>query len=135
MSYDQLGLALKERDAPPHPEELRDFITQEHPADLANFALAWPPRDAWRLLDLLPLPRQAEVFGYLPPDFQVGMADAVARDRLARLVTEMNADERADLYNELSEEQRTALLPALSQAEREDIRSWRAIRARPPAES
>ena len=122
MSYDQLGLALKERDAAPHPEELRDFIEQEHPADLANYVADRPPQDAWRIMDLLPLPRQAQVFGYLPPDSQVDMADAVARDRLARLVTEMNADERADLYNELSEDQRCALLPALTQAEREDIR-------------
>ena len=67
----------------------------------------WPPQDAWRVMDLLPLARQAAVFGYLPPEFQVEMADAVARDRLARLVTEMNADERADLYNEMSEDQRT----------------------------
>ncbi|MFN3663804.1 magnesium transporter [Yoonia sp.] len=122
MSYDQLGLALKEREAAPHPEELREFIAQEHPADLANYVGVWPPQDAWRVMDLLPLPRQAEVFGYLSSEFQVDMADAVARDRLARLITEMNADERADLYNELSEEQRTALLPALTQAEREDIR-------------
>lgn len=122
MSYDHLNLALADRDAPPHPEELTDFITQEHPADLALFVGNWPPEDAWRVMDLLPLPRQAEVFGYLPRALQVDMADAVARDRLARLVTEMNADERADLFNELSEDQRTALLPALSQAEREDIR-------------
>ena len=80
MSYDQLSIALKERDAAPHPEELRDFIENEHPVDLAHFVGDWPPQDAWRVMDLLPLARQAEVFGYLPPEFQVDMADAVARD-------------------------------------------------------
>ena len=112
MSYDQLETALKERDQAPHPADLSDFIEQEHAADLARFVAEWPPQDAWRVLDLLDLSRQAEVFGYLPHQFQVDMADSVARDRLARLVTEMNSDERADLYNELSEEQRAALLPA-----------------------
>ena len=37
VSYDQLSIALKERDAAPHPEELRDFIENEHPVDLAHF--------------------------------------------------------------------------------------------------
>ncbi|MFN3662787.1 magnesium transporter [Yoonia sp.] len=122
MSYVQLAAALADRNKAPHPEESRDFIEQEHAADLANFVAEWPPQDAWRVLDLLPTSRQADVYGYLPRDLQVEMADAVPRDRLARLVTEMNADERADLYNDLSEEQRMALLPALAQAEREDTR-------------
>ncbi len=122
MTYDRLSAALTSRDDAPHPEELKDFIAQEHAVDLARFIAQWPPQDAWRVMDLLPLPQQADTFGYLPPDVQVGMADAVARDKLARLVTEMNADERADLFNELSEEQQAALLPALAQAEREDIR-------------
>jgi magnesium transporter len=122
MSYDRLSTALTSRDDAPHPEELQNFIEQEHAVDLARFIAQWPPQDAWRVMELLPLPQQADTFGYLPPDVQVGMADAVARDKLARLVTEMNADERADLFNELSEEQQGALLPALAQAEREDIR-------------
>ena len=91
MSYVQLAVALADRNKAPHPEELRDFIEQEHAADLANFVAEWPPQDAWRVLDLLPTSRQADVYGYLPRDLQVEMADAVPRDRLARLVTEMNA--------------------------------------------
>ena len=46
-----MGLALKERDAAPHPEELRDFIAQEHPADLAYFIGDYPPQDAWRVME------------------------------------------------------------------------------------
>jgi magnesium transporter len=103
-------------------ESLEGLVRHQHPADIAHVLRELEPSVAWRMLDLLPLPRQAEVFGYLDPATQVRLAHAVPRAKLAALVTEMHADERADLYNKMSDDQREALLPALAQAEREDIR-------------
>lgn len=122
MSYEDIRSFLEGREVALDHETLRAFIGAEHVADLAQFLSDWPPQDAWRVLDLLPIADQAEVFGYLPREMQVDMSQVVSRDRLARLVTEMNADERADLYNDLSDDQQGTLLPALAQAEREDIR-------------
>jgi magnesium transporter len=122
MTYELLGNVLRRRETRVEDDALREFLENEHPADLAAFIGDLEPEEAWHLLDMLALGEQADIFGYLDHDFQVELAHHAPRKKLARLVTEMNADERADLYNELSEEQRDALMPALAQAEREDIR-------------
>ena len=98
------------------------LLAQEHPADLAALLDVLEPEDAWKALQALPLPLQAETFGYFDLAFQADLVTAAPRNRLAALITEMNADDRADLFNELSEAQQEALLPALAQAEREDLR-------------
>lgn len=128
MTYELLAAAIRDTSATRDLESLRAFINDEHPADLANFVAGLAPKDAWAVLDLLPVERQATVFGYLGTDFQVDLAETAPRAKLARVVTEMNSDERADLFKELSDEQQAALLPALAQAEREDIRRMASYR-------
>jgi magnesium transporter len=103
-------------------DTIRERFDQLHPADIAAMINELDAREGWSALELLELSEQAEVFGYLDHDFQVELATVAPRAKLARIVVEMNADERADLYNELSDEQREALMPGLVQAEREDIR-------------
>jgi magnesium transporter len=129
MSYEQLAAAVHGPDRR-QLAGLKAFAEAEHSADLANFIGGLEPQDAWRVLDLLSVDRQAEVFGYLHADVQVDLAESVSRNKLARIVTEMNSDERADLFNQLSDEQQAALLPALAQAEREDIRRMSAYAER-----
>jgi magnesium transporter len=103
-------------------ESVRIFIESEHPADVAHFLDTLEPAESWRLIQLLKLPDQAEIFGYLDLEHQVAVSALAGRRHLARIISEMDSDERVDLFNELPEEQREALLPALAQAEREDIR-------------
>jgi len=107
-------------------EQLLDTVKERfallHPADIAAMINELEARDGWTALELLPMARKADTFGYLDHDFQVELATVAPRAKLAAIVVQMNADERADLYNELSEDQREALMPALVQAEREDIR-------------
>jgi magnesium transporter len=122
MTYELLAAAIRDTAAKGDVESLQAFINAEHPADLANFLGGLEPKDAWTVLNLLPIAEQAEVLGYLDPDVQVGLAEHAPRGKLAGIVTEMNSDDRADLFKKLSDEQRAALLPALAQAEREDIR-------------
>jgi magnesium transporter len=122
MTYQVLAEALRDPAKAGGPAAFRDFLSHEHPADLAAFVGALPPKDAWTVLDLVPIDKQALVFGYLDHDFQVDLALIAPRAKVAGIVTQMNADERADLFDELSEEQREALFPALAHAEREDIR-------------
>lgn len=122
MSYELLSRMLLSGAEQADQAAIKEFVDAEHPADLAHFVSELDARDAWRVLDLLELDEQAELFGYLDHDFQVELAHVAPRARLARIVTEMNSDDRADLFNELSDEQQEALLPALAQAEREDIR-------------
>ncbi len=100
----------------------REFLATQHAADIAQFIKDHPADIDWQVLDMLDLPRQAEVFGYLDRDLQVELANCAPRARLAEIITEMDSDDRADLFNALSEKEQEALLPALAQAEREDIR-------------
>jgi magnesium transporter len=101
---------------------LKALLDDEHPADIGAALEGFEPRQVWAVLALLPMEEQADIFGYFEREQQLDLAQTAPRARLARIVTEMNSDERADLFNELSEEQQDALLPALAQAEREDIR-------------
>ena len=122
MDHEDLVNAIREAAAAGDAEAMRTLIDDEHPADIGAALGEFEPHQVWAMLDLLPLQEQAGIFGYFDRDFQVELAHTAPRAKLARIVTEMHADERADLFNELSDEQQDALLPALAQAEREDIR-------------
>lgn len=122
MEHEELVNAIREATAAGDADRLRALVEGEHPADIGASLQEFDPQQVWVVLDLLPLVDQAVVFGYFDRDFQVELAHHAPRAKLARIVTEMNSDERADLFNELSDEQQDALLPALAQAEREDIR-------------
>lgn len=97
-------------------------LADEHPADIAAALQKNTPEQAWSVLKDASRSRQADIFGYLGPDFQARLATIMPRTDLAAIFMEMNADDRADLYKKLTDEQREALMPALAQAEREDIR-------------
>jgi magnesium transporter len=120
--HEELVDAIRAAIASGEAAALRALVDDEHPADISAALEEIEPLQTWTVLDLLPLNKQAVIFGYFDRDFQVELAQTAPRKKLARIVTEMNSDERADLFNELSEEQQDALLPALAQAEREDIR-------------
>ncbi len=70
----------------------------------------------------LPLPRRAEVFGYLSLSLQAELAGVIAPAELAELVTEMDADDRADLFNEMAPPEQQLLLRDLSKKDCDDIR-------------
>lgn len=122
LHHDELVGAIRDARATADVDALRALIEDEHPADVGAALEEFEAQEAWGVLDLLPLEEQAGIFGYFDRDFQVELAHAAPRAKLARIVTEMHSDERADLFKELSDEQQDALLPILAQAEREDIR-------------
>lgn len=90
------------------------------PIDIADALELVEPALAWPLLERLP--NRAEIYAYFDAEEQVLLARVFPRATLARLVSEMPADERTDLFKRLDREQQDELLPALAQAEREDIR-------------
>lgn len=122
MKPEILPADLAERLSSGSREEVDLLLEELHPADIAELIQDFDATGAWQVMRSLDLPRRAVTFGYLDHDQQMEIASVAPRADLARMITEMNADERADLYNELSEEQRNALMPGLVQAEREDIR-------------
>ena len=69
-------------------------IKSLRPIDLADTLALIDPNLSWRLLELLP--NRAEVFTYFAAEQQVRLARELPRATLAKLVSEMPADERTD---------------------------------------
>ena len=122
MDYLHLAAAVQDELPAGDLSEIQAFLGSEHPADLAAHLAEWPVDQALRVLALLPIPRQAELFGYFEADDQLELTEHLPEEHLAQLFTEMNADERADLFAELPEITQQALLKRLKREEREDIR-------------
>ncbi len=122
MDYAQLASLADQTLNDELRQDARAFLAEQHPADLAMHLADWPVELALRVLELLPLGRQAEVFGYFDADDQLTLTEQLPDERLAQLFTEMNADERADLFAELPEATQHALLRRLKREEQEDIR-------------
>ncbi|MHA7833002.1 MAG: magnesium transporter [Algiphilus sp.] len=98
------------------------LVRQTHPADMAAMLAEFEPIQVRRLIAQVAATERAEIFGYLPPEFQLEVVQLMTRPELVALFVEMSSDERADLYNELPQDAQETLLPALAQVEREDIR-------------
>lgn len=98
------------------------LVRQTHPADMAGMLAEFEPIEVRRLLAQVAPTERAEIFGYLPPEFQLEVVQLMTRPELVALFVEMSSDERADLYNDLPQDAQETLLPALAQVEREDIR-------------
>ena len=114
----ELRVMLAEGDA----AGLREVGAELHPATVAEFSEGLDDAEIWRLLDALPVERQAEVFPYYPMPRQVDLVKAADRQHLGPLLEWMAADNRDDLLRELDPELVEEILPLVAKAERHDIR-------------
>ncbi|MFZ5765595.1 MAG: magnesium transporter [Thermodesulfobacteriota bacterium] len=103
-------------------EALRAFAEKTAPAVAAEYLAAFAPDEIWRVIRTVKPVIGAEIFSFLDDDVQMEIVATVKRDEIARLLTEMSADDRVDLLKHIPEERREAIMPALAKAEREDIR-------------
>lgn len=93
-----------------------------HNADLAYFLSELPPGEAAPAFLSLPAKRQAEIFGYFTPDYQLRLAEKIGAARLGPIMNMMSHDDRADLLKALPEDLHDSALFFMAKAEREDIR-------------
>ncbi len=103
-------------------EKLRGMCNAAHPADVALFMSALQPPEAWAALKVCDPRLRVEIFSHLDVDLQVGLSEALTREELRGLLSEMSPDDRVDLIQQLPAEKRSTVLGAMAQAEREDIR-------------
>ncbi|MGB8853582.1 MAG: magnesium transporter [Pirellulales bacterium] len=101
---------------------LREVAEELHPATVAEFSEGLDDHELWRMLDAMPVERQAEVFPYYPMARQVELVKAGDRPHLGALLEWMAADNRDDLLRELDPEFVEEILPLVAKAERHDIR-------------
>ena len=91
-------------------------------ADLAAFARHEGADTGLRLISALPLDERARTIAYLDLSDQLHIASHLDDAALARLLSQMHADERADLFNGLEQARQEAILRQLAHDEREDLR-------------
>jgi Mg2+ transporter MgtE len=113
---------LRELPAANETETIRRFCTETHPATVAELISGLDAAEVWQVLHLLGVKDRAEVFSHFELDQQVELATGENRREMAKLLEEMDPDERADLVQRLDEKVRDELLPLVAKAEREDIR-------------
>ena len=98
-----------------------DVLKGLHPMDAADVLELLEPSQSWRILERMP--NRAEIFTYFEPEHRIRLATELPRLSLAKLVSEMAADERTDLFKSFSRGLRESLLQALALDDREDIRT------------
>jgi magnesium transporter len=103
-------------------ENLREIMTEHHPASVADFSEALSTEETWSLLDRAPLKNQAEVFSFYSPATQDALVRGGDRHRVSQLLEAMPHDDRVDLLRRLPESTVDDLLPLVDKADREDIR-------------
>ncbi|MFP3938039.1 MAG: magnesium transporter [Phycisphaerae bacterium] len=113
---------LRELLAAGDTETLREFCAETHPATVAELLSGLEADEIWRILHLLGVADRAEIFSHFDLDQQAELATGENRRAMAKLLEEMDPDERADLFQRLDETLRDELLPLVAKAEREDIR-------------
>lgn len=101
---------------------LVDFCEDHHPAMVAEALEEMEVDQIWSVLHLLSVEKRAWIFPHFDLDLQVELASGERRRDMAKLLEEMEADERADLVLELDDKVRDEILPLVAKAEREDIR-------------
>ena len=114
----ELRLMLAEHDT----AGLREVAEELHPATVAEFSEGLDNAEIWRLLDAVPVDRQAEIFPYYPLPRQVDLFMVADRPHLGALLEWMAPDSRDDLLRDLDPEFVEEILPLVAKAERHDIR-------------
>ena len=84
-------------------ETLRTFVIESHPGTAAELLSGLEDDEVWKILLILPAPVRADVFSHFDLDQQVGLATGQNRGDMARLLEEMEPDDRADLVQRLDE--------------------------------
>lgn len=101
---------------------LREVVSDQHPAQMAEFIAALDDADVWRLLGMLQQTTAAEIFSHFDLDRQVELASGANRKAMARMLESLPHDDRADLVQRLDPQVAEQILPLVAKAEREDIR-------------
>ncbi|MFM8538320.1 MAG: magnesium transporter MgtE N-terminal domain-containing protein, partial [Planctomycetaceae bacterium] len=65
---------------------LREVAEELHPATVAEFTEGLEPTELWRMLDAVPVERQAEIFPYYPMATQVELVKSGDRAHLGGLL-------------------------------------------------
>src|SRR2546423_1648399 len=98
--------------------QLREFLSEFPPPDLAEIFTDLSPDEEAVLMRILPHDVAAEVFEYLSVEDQENMLHALGNEQVAQILNEISPDDRTALLEELPAAATQKLLNLLSPAER-----------------
>ena len=93
-------------------EEIRAFLEEQHPYDIADFISGLEPNEIARVVLALGEPKGPGAFQELDTEQQIEVLAVMPRRDGAGLVEGMDADERADLFKALPEDEAEVEIPA-----------------------
>jgi magnesium transporter len=98
-----------------NPEDVRELLEEIHPEDLADVVLELDDDEAGALLQRLAPEAAADIFERLPEGRQEALVEKIGLLKVARIATEMSADDRADFFSSLPDNVGEQLLETLEQ--------------------
>jgi magnesium transporter len=116
-----IGPELREMLQEGKAEDLKAFLEEQHPYDIAEFIESLEPREIARIVLVLGDPLGPDAFQKLDTDLQVEVLLEMPRREGARLMEDMDPDERVDLIKALPGEEAEKVIPLIAQAERNEI--------------
>jgi magnesium transporter len=96
-----------------NPEDVRELLEEIHPEDLADVVLELDDDEAGALLQRLAPEAAADIFERLPEGRQEALVEKIGLLKVARIATEMSADDRADFFSALPDNVGEQLLETL----------------------
>ena len=100
---------------------LRELCESVHPEIFSDGLAELPTPDILNAFSFLTPKQRIDVYSHIDKDMQLSLASSFDRAEMARILSEMAADDRVDILKNLSDELRDELLPAIEYTERIDI--------------
>jgi magnesium transporter len=103
-------------------EELKSFLLDLHPADLAEALSPLDMEDTIKVMSLMDIQKAADVLVELSESVRDEVARTLPLDKLSLLVDEMETDDAADIVAELSDDAASKVLSSMDTEDSQDLR-------------
>src|SRR5262245_61715355 len=81
------------------PGEVAELLDEVHPEDIAEIISDLDDERSVKLITTLPTEYAAQVFARVPQERQEHLTELIGTGSVARIATEMDADDRADFFS------------------------------------
>lgn len=100
---------------------IKSFLEVNHPKEIAEYLALLNPDEIWKILDLVDIYTQVDIFKYFEMDVQIDLVSGSMRSHITELLKELSPDSRADLFLNLEKDMADRLLLLLPINERADV--------------
>ncbi len=103
-------------------EEVRQLLTELHPADIADIVENLGGEEKGRIMALLPTGRAASVLSLVDEYHQPEVVEAIHEEALPKILDAMSSDDATDILEELPPEEAEEILEAMPREEAAPVR-------------